>query len=101
MAIKHKFVSGKADDGDATLVRPSNWNDTHDIDHGIATLEASGTTVVANANTPTWDRINLHRQSGNTGMPIYVSEATEGENFTIISKGEADDTGLQVPWSFF
>jgi hypothetical protein len=28
---KHKFVSGKADGGDATLVRPSNWNDEHDL----------------------------------------------------------------------
>jgi hypothetical protein len=28
---KHKFVSAKADGADATLVRPSNWNDEHDI----------------------------------------------------------------------
>jgi len=27
--IDHKFVSAKADGGDATLVRPSNWNDHH------------------------------------------------------------------------
>jgi len=101
MAIKHKFTSAKADDADATLIRPSNWNDTHDIDHGIATLDTSGTTIITHANTPTWDRINLHRQSGNTGMPIYVSVATEGVGFTIISKGEADDAGLSVPWSFF
>ena len=101
MAIKHKFISAKADDGDPTLVRPSNWNDTHEIDHGIATLEASGTTVITNINTPTWDRINLHRQIGNSGMPIYVDSAIEGESFTITSKGEADDAGLSVPWSFF
>jgi hypothetical protein len=100
MAITHKFKSAIPDDPDATLVRPSNWNDSHDIDRGIATLDASGTTIVTNANTPTWDRIILHRQSGNSGMPIYVSEATEETSFTIISKGEADDTGLQVPFSF-
>lgn len=33
-AINHKFVSAKVDGGDATLVRPSNWN---------ATLNVSGT----------------------------------------------------------
>jgi len=28
---KHKFVSAKADGGDSTLVKPSDWNDEHDI----------------------------------------------------------------------
>lgn len=31
LEIKHKFQSAKADSGDATLIRPSNWNDTHAI----------------------------------------------------------------------
>ena len=101
MAIKHKFVSGKPDDGDTTLVRPSNWNDTHDIDHGIATLEASGTTIVTNNHTPTYDRIMLHRQSGNSNMAIYVGSATEGVEFTITSLAGEQDAGLPIPWSFF
>lgn len=29
MPITHPFVSGKSDGGDATLVRPSNWNADH------------------------------------------------------------------------
>lgn len=29
--IKHKFTSQKADGADASLIRPSNWNDTHQI----------------------------------------------------------------------
>lgn len=29
MAIKHAFTSSVADGGDATLVRPSNWNAVH------------------------------------------------------------------------
>lgn len=29
MAIKHAFTSGKADGGDATLVRPIDWNAAH------------------------------------------------------------------------
>jgi hypothetical protein len=32
MGIKHAFASAKADGGDATLIRPSNWNDDHVID---------------------------------------------------------------------
>lgn len=31
ISIHHRFVSGYADDTDATLVRPSNWNDDHNI----------------------------------------------------------------------
>ena len=30
MTIKHKFESEVADGADATLVRPSNWNDDHE-----------------------------------------------------------------------
>lgn len=29
--VKHKFQSQKPDSPDASLIRPSNWNDTHDI----------------------------------------------------------------------
>lgn len=29
--VKHKFQSPKADGGDTTLIRPSNWNDVHEI----------------------------------------------------------------------
>ena len=31
ISLKHKFQSAKSDGGDASLVRPSNWNDEHDI----------------------------------------------------------------------
>jgi hypothetical protein len=31
VSLKHKFVSAKSDGADATIVRPSNWNDEHDL----------------------------------------------------------------------
>ena len=31
LSVKHAFVSAKGDPTDATLVRPSNWNDEHDL----------------------------------------------------------------------
>ena len=56
ITVKHKFVSAIADESDASVVRPSNWNDTHDIvglgtaaaldagvANGVATLDANGT----------------------------------------------------------
>lgn len=30
-SLKHKFTSPKSDGGDASLVKPSNWNDEHDL----------------------------------------------------------------------
>jgi hypothetical protein len=43
--IKHKFTSPKADGGDATLIRPSNWNDEHALaggNHGGIFLRDTG-----------------------------------------------------------
>ena len=37
MAIKHPFVSGKADGADTTLVRPSNWDAAHTIENDTIT----------------------------------------------------------------
>ena len=31
VSLKHKFTNPKSDGGDATIVRPSNWNDEHDL----------------------------------------------------------------------
>jgi hypothetical protein len=31
VSLKHKFTSAKSDGGDSTLVKPSNWNDEHDL----------------------------------------------------------------------
>jgi hypothetical protein len=36
MTITHTFVSGIADGADATLVRPSNWNNAHTIEQAAA-----------------------------------------------------------------
>ena len=32
ITVKHAFVSAKGDGSDATLVRPSNWNENHDLE---------------------------------------------------------------------
>lgn len=43
IALKHPFTSAKADGGDATLVRPSNWNAAHNP--FLAKTNRSGATV--------------------------------------------------------
>lgn len=39
MAVTHSFVSAKSDGGDATLVKPSNWNADHVV-HLVKTITA-------------------------------------------------------------
>jgi hypothetical protein len=48
MAIKHAFTSAVSDGGDATLVRPSNWN----ADHVVTSLAVGvvGDAIAADAN---------------------------------------------------
>lgn len=43
-SLKHKFASAKADGGDATLVRPSNWNAEHDV--GLLLTNRTGVGLV-------------------------------------------------------
>lgn len=51
MAIKHIFQSAKADGGDATLVRPTNWNADHNhVPFSIPLLAADP--VFPFTNTP-------------------------------------------------
>ena len=39
MPIKHSFVSSRDDSGDLGAVQPSGWNDDHDLDPMLATLD--------------------------------------------------------------
>lgn len=53
MPIKHAFTSAKSDGGDATLVRPSNWNADHTS--GIGILDTSGNPDIHPASPNTED----------------------------------------------
>ena len=69
MALKHAFVSGKTDGGDATLVQPSNWNASHSID-------TDGITIPANTSapaSPAADNVTLFcTEVANRAMPAFV-----------------------------
>lgn len=47
MPIRHKFVSPKKDATDATLVRPSNWNDDHDLQWSDQELAVLGGEIIS------------------------------------------------------
>lgn len=61
MPVTHTFVSQKADDADATLVRPSNWNEGHIIDIDL-TSEVSGILPIVNGGTGQSTSIKFERK---------------------------------------
>ena len=74
ITLTHKFVSAIPDGADATVVRPSNWNDTHDV---------SGTLPIANGGTNTASvPANGQLLIGN-GTDYTVANLTAGTGVTI------------------
>lgn len=65
VSLKHKFASAKTDGADATLVRPSNWNDEHDI-----TLAASKLLGRATASTGAAEEVTV-------GTSLSLDAATQ------------------------
>ena len=71
ITVKHKFVSAIPDGTDATVVRPSNWNDDHDLTGtipvanggtGVSTLTGivvgNGTSAMTDSATVPWSDIS-------------------------------------------
>ena len=74
ITVKHKFVSAIADSTDTSLVRPTNWNDTHDI-VGLGTMAEQN----ANAVAITGGSINgttIGATTASTGAFTYISTSS-------------------------
>jgi len=78
ITVKHKFVSAIPDGTDATIVRPSNWNDDHDLvgtvpvangGTGVTTSSGANSVVLRDAN------VNINANAFNDG---YTNTAASG-----------------------
>ena len=78
ITVKHKFVSAIPDGTDATVVRPSNWNDDHDLvgtvpvangGTGVTTSSGANSVVLRDAN------VNINANAINDG---YTNTAASG-----------------------
>jgi hypothetical protein len=54
-SLRHRLSSAVVDGGDSTLVRPSNWNDDHDLWLGMRTVSATSD-VISNTDHLTFVR---------------------------------------------
>lgn len=69
--ITHTFISGKADDADNTLVRPSDWN----ADHTITSIDSDDITGTEWTDLTDGGETTLHSHAG---AAAYDGDATSG-----------------------
>jgi hypothetical protein len=97
ITVKHKFVSAIPDGADATVVRPSNWNDDHDftgtlpvVNGGTGVSSSSGANSVvlrdANANITTNCLFEGYSTQAASGTTIVLTAASV-QNFQITGSG--------------
>jgi len=73
MPLKHRFISNKPDGPDASLVRPSNWNEDHKVEPGIrGSILFVGENQSVNEDNANlcWDNVNKRLGIG-TNAPSY------------------------------
>lgn len=83
ISVKHKFASAKADSADASLIRPSNWNDEHNI-----TLAASRLLGRSSATAGAMEEISL-----GAGLAFSGSTLTSPADATKVNKAGDTMTG--------
>ena len=96
ITVKHKFVSAIPDGADATVVRPSNWNDDHDL---------TGTIPVANGGTGASTLTGYVYGNGTSAMTASTTVpstaitglgtmSTQNANAVAVTGGSVDGTTI-------
>ena len=99
--MKHKFNVTYADGVDATLVKPSNWNDVHA--HGQRNVSANGNILAtddhiyatAGAGGIT---LTLPSPSSVPGQPFLIKKVDSAAGFVTINPNAAETIDGQASW---
>lgn len=90
ISLKHNFASGVADEGDTSLVRPSNWNAEHELT--LATSRLVGRTT---AGTGSAEEISvgtgLNLSSGTLAVSSTTPQVNSINTFTVAQVIETTD----------
>jgi hypothetical protein len=103
--VKHAFASGKSDGADATLVKPSNWNDFHVYDvQGVSTNTTltSAHDIVEVTTGSSTITITLPTAVGIQGKPYCIKKVDSGTGSALIA-GSIDGVtnySLTQQWQF-
>ena len=96
ITVKHKFVSAIPDGTDATVVRPSNWNDDHDLTGAIPVANGgTGATTltgyVYGNGTATMTASTTVPSTAITGLGTM---STQNANAVAVTGGSVDGTTI-------
>lgn len=107
ITVKHTFVSTVPDEADTSLVRPSNWNDTHTLTgfgtaaelnagvaNGVATLDSGGKVPVS--QMPQMGDLNYQGTwNATTNTPTLASgTGTKGYYYVVSVAGTTNLNGI-------
>jgi len=95
MAIKHNFTSPKSDGGDASLVKPSNWNANHTIEAGTAFTTPVITSPTINGTIVATAGSGLVRTATKV-VAANDADATVKLQADYVCDGTADDVQIQA-----
>lgn len=93
MPVKHPFTSGKADGGDATKVRPSNWN----ADHTAPELESAVEASITGATTADFSAKSTYEYLL-TGNVTFTFTNPTGRGWVALRLKQDTTGGRTVAW---
>ncbi|MEN6644291.1 MAG: hypothetical protein ABFE08_17770 [Armatimonadia bacterium] len=97
VSLKHKFASAKADGADPSLVKPSNWNDEHDLTLATDTLlgrATAGAGAVEEVACTAAGRALLDDATAADQRTTLGLGTASNPQFASIELGNASDTTL-------
>ena len=109
ITVKHKFVSTIPDAADTSIVRPTNWNDTHDLTgfgtaaelnagvaNGVATLDGGGTVPISQLPAAVLGALSYQGTwNASTNTPTLTSSVgTKGYYYVVSVAGSTNLNGI-------
>lgn len=98
IAVSHKFHSAKADSSDATLINPSNWNDTHTVTNNSKWVDCKdyvwqqtpgGSLTSGIANSITLTPVPVGVNGSDVGHYVLLSNGVGAAEAVLIAGGTA------------
>ena len=98
ISVKHKFTSAKSDGADTTLIRPSNWNDDHNMTAAAGKVLGTRTdsTTVSELPIAVDPNGNVALDVNSTGTALRITQTGSGNALVVEDSANPDATPFVV-----